>query len=121
MELVRLGERGREKPGVVVGDGRIKDCSAHVADYDHAFFAGGGLEQLGPWLVTPDEVTAPQKLGLTLDVNGTRRQTGTTASMIFDVLHIVHYLSQFLMLEAGDVVEAAIDGLGSQRSVCEPA
>jgi 2-keto-4-pentenoate hydratase/2-oxohepta-3-ene-1,7-dioic acid hydratase in catechol pathway len=41
--------------------------------------------------------------------------------MIFDVLHIVHYLSQFLMLEAGDVVEAAIDGLGSQRSVCEPA
>jgi len=106
MELVRLGERGREKPGV---------------DYDHAFFAGGGLKQLGPWLVTPDEVTAPQKLGLTLDVNGTRRQTGTTASMIFDVLHIVHYLSQFLMLEAGDVVEAAIDGLGSQRSVCEPA
>jgi 2,4-diketo-3-deoxy-L-fuconate hydrolase len=100
---------------------------------------------LGPWLVTADEVPDPQKLGLTLDVNGTRRQNGSTATMIFDVLHIVHYLSQFLMLEAGDVivtgtppgvgmgmkppvflkagdvVELAIDGLGSQRSVCEPA
>jgi 2,4-diketo-3-deoxy-L-fuconate hydrolase len=100
---------------------------------------------LGPWLVTADEVPDPPRLGLTLDVNGTRRQTGNTATMIFDVLSIVHYLSQFLMLEAGDVivtgtppgvgmgmkppvflkagdvVELAIDGLGSQRSVCEPA
>jgi 2,4-diketo-3-deoxy-L-fuconate hydrolase len=283
MKLVRFGPRGREKPGLVAPDGRLKDLSAHVRDYDHDFFAGGGLERvwllaadsdglpdappnerlgapvarprnvfaiglnysdhaketgatipsepimfmkataavcgptdpiliprgslktdwevelglvigpaaryldsrdaardhvagfciandvserafqierggqwskgkssdnflpLGPWLVTADEVADPQALGMTLEVNGQRRQTGTTATMIFDVWHIVHYLSQFLTLEAGDVVitgtppgvgmamkpprflaagdvvTAAIDGLGRQRCVCEQA
>jgi len=283
MKLVRFGQRGAEKPGLVAPDGTIKDCSAHVADYDHAFFAAGGLERLrglaadlaalpaaptgvrigapvarprnvfaiglnysdhaketgaaipaepilfmkatsavcgphdpiliprgsektdwevelgivigrdahalasqaaarehiagycvandvserafqlerggqwskgkscpnflplGPWLVTADEVADPQNLALTLDVNGRRRQDGTTATMIFGVLHIVHYLSQFLLLEAGDVivtgtppgvgmgqkppvylaagdvVELGIAGLGSQRSMCQPA
>ena len=282
MKLVRFGQRGQEKPGIVTADGRVKDVSAHVRDYDHAFFAGGGLASLravaanaaalpdapagarlgapvarprnvwaiglnysdhaketgaaiptepilftkgtgcvcgphdpilvprgsekldwevelglvigrdarylpskeaardhvagfcvandvserafqlehggqwvkgksgdnflplGPWLVTADEVPDPQRLDLTLDVNGVRRQTGSTATMIFDVWHIVHYLSQFLTLEAGDVVitgtppgvgmgmkppvflkagdvvTLAIDGLGSQRGVCEP-
>lgn len=281
MKLVRFGSRGAEKPGLVGPDGKIKDCSAHVADYDHAFFAGGGLERLrglaaspgglpdvpagerigapvarprnvfaiglnysdhaketgaaipaepilfmkatsaicgpydpiliprgsektdwevelgivigrdayalsskaaahdhiagycvandiserafqlerggqwskgksspsflplGPWLATPDEVADPQNLSLTLDVNGRRRQNGTTATMIFSVLHIVHYLSHFLLLEAGDVVltgtppgvgmglkppeflragdvvELGVSGLGSQRSVCQ--
>ena len=283
MKLVRFGARGGEKPGLVTADGRIKDCSAHVADYDHAFFATGGLGKLralaahpeslpdapsgarigppiarprnvfaiglnysdhaketnaaipaepilfmkatsaisgphdpipiprgsektdwevelglvigrdahylpsrdaarehvagycvandvserafqlerggqwskgkscagflplGPWLVTADEVGDPQRLALRLDVNGVRRQTGDTSTMIFDVFHVVHYLSQFLLLEAGDliitgtppgvgmgmkpptflragdVVEPAIDGLGAQRSVCQPA
>jgi 2,4-diketo-3-deoxy-L-fuconate hydrolase len=283
MKLVRFGNHGQEKPGIVTADGRIKDVSAHVRDYDHAFFSGGGLATLrgiaakpeslpdaqtgvrigaplarprnvfaiglnysdhaketgasipaepilfmkatgavcgpydpiliprgsektdwevelgvvigrdarylaskeaakdhvagfcvandvserafqlerggqwskgkscdnflplGPWLVTADEVGNPQKLSLTLDVNGARRQNGTTATMIFDVWHIVHYLSQFITLEAGDVVitgtppgvgmgmkppvflragdvvTLAIDGLGSQRSVCEQA
>jgi 2-keto-4-pentenoate hydratase/2-oxohepta-3-ene-1,7-dioic acid hydratase in catechol pathway len=283
MKLVRFGPRGAEKPGLMGSDGRIKDCSAHVADYDHAFFTGGGLERLrglaadpaalpdapagarigapvarprdvfaiglnyadharetgaaipaepilfmkatsavcgphdpiliprgsaktdwevelgivigrdahslaskeaarehiagycvandvserafqlerggqwskgkssanflplGPWLVTPDEVPDPQNLRLTLDVSGRRRQSGSTSTMIFDVLHVVQYLSQFVILEAGDViitgtppgvgmgleppvflragdvVEAAIDGLGSQRCVCEQA
>jgi len=46
MKLVRFGDRGAEKPGLVAPDGTIKDCSAHVADYDHAFFAGGGLDRL---------------------------------------------------------------------------
>jgi len=283
MKLVRFGARGQEKPGVVGPDGRVKDVSAHVRDYDHAFFAGGGLAALtevaaradalpdapagvrlgapvarprnvwaiglnysdhaketgaaipaepilfmkgtgavcgphdpiliprgsektdwevelgfvigrdarylpsreaarehvagfclandvsersfqierggqwskgksgdnflplGPWLVTADEVPDPQALSLTLEVNGVRRQRGNTATMIFDVWHIVHYLSQFLTLEAGDVVitgtppgvgmgmkppvylragdvvTLAGDGLGSQRSVCEQA
>jgi 2-keto-4-pentenoate hydratase/2-oxohepta-3-ene-1,7-dioic acid hydratase in catechol pathway len=283
MKLVRFGVRDHEKPGIVAADGRIKDVSAHVRDYDHDFFAGGGLAAvralaarpdalpdapagvrfgapvarprnvfaiglnysdhaketgaaipaepilfmkatsavcgphdpiliprgsqktdwevelglvigrdarylpsrdaardhvagfclandvserafqierggqwskgkscanflpLGPWLVTADEVGDPQRLGLTLEVNGVRRQQGTSATMIFDVWHIVHYLSQFVTLEAGDVVitgtppgvgmgmkppvylsagdvvTLAIDGLGSQRSVCEPA
>ena len=283
MKLIRFGPRGAEKPGLVTADGTIRDCSAHVADYDHAFFAGGGLERLqavavqpdtlpaapndvrigapiarprnvfaiglnysdhaketgaavpaepilfmkatsavcgpydpiliprgsektdwevelgivigrdarylpskeaardviagycvandvserafqierggqwskgkssenflplGPWLVTADEVPQPQSLGLTLDVNGRRRQTGNSSTMIFDVWQIVHYLSHFLLLEAGDliitgtppgvgmgckppeylkvgdVVELSIDGLGCQRSVCQQA
>jgi 2,4-diketo-3-deoxy-L-fuconate hydrolase len=283
MKLVRFGTRGQERPGLLTPAGRIKDCSAHVADYDHAFFNDGGLERLrqvvaasdtlpdapagvrlgppvalprnayaiglnysdhaketgaaipeepilfmkgtaavcgpndpiliprgshktdwevelgvvigrdarylaspaaardvvagfcvandvsertfqierggqwskgkscdnflplGPWLVTCDEVADPQNLRLTLEVNGTRRQDGTTATMIFGVWYIIHYLSQFLTLQAGDVVitgtppgvgmgmkppvflragdvvTLAIEGLGSQRSVCEPA
>jgi 2-keto-4-pentenoate hydratase/2-oxohepta-3-ene-1,7-dioic acid hydratase in catechol pathway len=183
MKLVRFGPRGEERPGIVVADGAIKDCSAVVSDYDHAFFATGGLDRLravadiralpdapagvrlgapvarphnvfaiglnyadharetgaaipaepilfmkattavngphdpiriphgstktdwevelglvlgrggqwskgkscptvlplGPWLVTPDEIGDPQALGLWLDVNGRRRQTGSTA------------------------------------------
>ena len=280
MKLVRFGPRGQERPGIVVADGAIKDCSALVSDYDHAFFAAGGLDRLraiadvgalpdapagvrlgapvarprnvfaiglnyadharetgaaipaepilfmkattavsgphdpiriphgstktdwevelglvlgrdahalgspaeargvvagfllandvserafqlerggqwskgkscptflplGPWLVTSDEIGDPQALGLWLDVNGRRRQTGSTATMIFDVWTIVHYVSQFIQLEAGDViitgtppgvgmartppeflrpgdvVELGIDALGRQRSVCE--
>jgi 2,4-diketo-3-deoxy-L-fuconate hydrolase len=283
MKLVRCGERGHEKPGVLMADGRIKDCSALVADYDHAFFSSGGLDRLrqavgsgqplsdvpagvrlgppvarprnvlaiglnyadharetgaaiprepimfmkatsaisgpsdplliprnsrktdwevelavvigrdaryldspaaardhvagfcvandvserefqierggqwskgkscdtflplGPWLVTADEVVDPQRLTLTLDVNGRRRQTGSTSTMIFDVWFLVHYLSQFLTLEAGDVlitgtppgvgmgctppeflrpgdlVELEIEGLGRQRYTCASA
>ena len=283
MKLVRVGPRGQEKPGLVTADGRLKDISAHVRDYDHDFFAGGGLERLralaatpdalpdapanarlgppvarprnvfaiglnfsdhaketgkeiptepvlfmkatgavcgptdpiliprgsvktdwevelalvigrtaryleskevarehvagfciandvsersfqierggqwskgkssdnflplGPWLVTADEVPDPQALAMQLTVNGQTRQSGNTSLMIFDVYHIVHYLSQFLTLEAGDVVitgtppgvgmgmkppeflaagdvvELTIDGLGRQRCVCEQA
>jgi len=101
---------------------------------------------LGPWLVTTDEITDPQTLGLTLDVNGVRRQTGNTKTMVFDVKHLVWYLSQYMVLEAGDVIttgtppgvglgqkpnpiylkegdvmELAIDGLGKQRQVCKQA
>jgi 2,4-diketo-3-deoxy-L-fuconate hydrolase len=95
----------------------------------------------GPWLVTPDEVADVRSLDLWLDVNGTRRQTGSTSTMIFDPLFIVHYLSQFLVMEpgdlintgtppgvgmgydppvflkAGDVMELGVEGLGSQRQV----
>jgi len=101
---------------------------------------------LGPWLVTTDEIPDPQMLGLTLDVNGVRRQTGNTKTMVFDVKHLVWYLSQFMVLEAGDVIttgtppgvglgqkpnpiylkegdvmDLAIDGLGTQRQVCKQA
>ena len=44
MKLGRFGPLGREKPGLVTANGGIKDVSAHVADYDHAFFAYGGLD-----------------------------------------------------------------------------
>ncbi len=100
---------------------------------------------LGPWLVTTDEVKDPQSLDLWLDVNGERRQTGNTRTMIFDVKHLVWYLSQFLVLEPGDVIttgtppgvglgmkppvflkegdvmELGIQGLGAQRQVCKQA
>jgi 2,4-didehydro-3-deoxy-L-rhamnonate hydrolase len=59
---------------------------------------------LGPWLVTTDEITDVQNLAMHLDVNGKRMQTGSTKTMIFGIAHLVHYISQFMVLEAGDVV-----------------
>jgi 2-keto-4-pentenoate hydratase/2-oxohepta-3-ene-1,7-dioic acid hydratase in catechol pathway len=94
---------------------------------------------LGPHLVTADEIPDPQDLRLTLSVNGVRRQDGTTADMIFGVDHVIWYLSQFMVLRpgdlintgtpagvalglpghpylrAGDVVELEIPGLGMMR------
>ena len=58
----------------------------------------------GPWLVTPDEIDDVDALDLWLDVNGLRRQTGSTSTMIFDPLFLVHYLSHFLTLEPGDLI-----------------
>lgn len=94
---------------------------------------------LGPWLVTADEVADPQSLGLHLSVSGVKRQHGNTRDMIFPVARIVEYLSQYMVLEPGDVintgtpagvalglpgapflrpgdtVDLSIDGLGAQR------
>ena len=99
----------------------------------------------GPWLVTADAVADPGDLELWLDVNGQRRQTGTTRTMIFGIGEIVRYLSQFMVLDpgdiintgtppgvalgrpdkpylrAGDVVELGISGLGRQRQRFVPA
>ena len=93
----------------------------------------------GPWLVTPDEIDDVLALGMWLDVNGVGRQRGSTATMVFDPYTVVHYISQFMVLEPGDlidtgtppgvgmgldpqvwlapgdVMELGIDGLGSQR------
>ncbi len=59
---------------------------------------------IGPWLVTPDELGDPQDVDLWLEVNGVRRQTGNTRTMIFGVAHIVSYLSRFMALQPGDVI-----------------
>jgi 2-keto-4-pentenoate hydratase/2-oxohepta-3-ene-1,7-dioic acid hydratase in catechol pathway len=59
---------------------------------------------LGPWLVTREEIPDVQNLAMSLDVNGGRRQTGSTRTMIFGIAHCLHYISQFMVLEAGDVV-----------------
>jgi 2-keto-4-pentenoate hydratase/2-oxohepta-3-ene-1,7-dioic acid hydratase in catechol pathway len=59
---------------------------------------------IGPWLVTADEVGDPQALSMWLSVNGKRVQDGNTATMIFTVAQIVSYLSQFMVLEPGDVI-----------------
>ncbi|MFD5128912.1 fumarylacetoacetate hydrolase family protein [Streptomyces olindensis] len=58
----------------------------------------------GPWLATTDEIDDVLALDMWLDINGVRRQTGNTKTMIFDPYFIVHYLSQFLVLEPGDLI-----------------
>jgi 2-keto-4-pentenoate hydratase/2-oxohepta-3-ene-1,7-dioic acid hydratase in catechol pathway len=63
-----------------------------------------GFAPLGPWLVTRDEVPEPGKLRLWLDVNGTRRQEGSTQNLIFDVPFVVAYISQFMILNPGDII-----------------
>jgi 2-keto-4-pentenoate hydratase/2-oxohepta-3-ene-1,7-dioic acid hydratase in catechol pathway len=95
--------------------------------------------QIGPWLVTRDEVADPQNLPMWLTVNGKTYQNGSTKTMVYGVAHLVSYLSQFMTLhpgdvistgtppgvglgqkpphylKAGDVVELGIAGLGQQR------
>jgi 2,4-didehydro-3-deoxy-L-rhamnonate hydrolase len=99
---------------------------------------------IGPWLVTRDEVPNVQKLGMWLDLNGKRVQTGSTKTMIFGAAKLVSYVSQFmtllpgdvittgtppgvglgmkppLFLKKGDVMELGIEGLGTQRQVVVP-
>ncbi len=96
---------------------------------------------LGPWLVTSEEVPDPQGLQMFLDVNGQRLQNESTSDMIFPVNYLVWYVSQFMVLEPGDVINTGtpagvglglrpprylkagdrmrlgIDGLGEQRSL----
>jgi ureidoglycolate lyase len=59
---------------------------------------------IGPYLVTADEVADPQNLKMWLDVDGHRYQDGSTKTMIFGVRHLVHYISQFMSLQPGDVI-----------------
>jgi len=59
---------------------------------------------IGPWMVTKDEVPNVQNLKMFLDVNGQRMQTGTTKTMIFGVIKLVSYVSQFMTLEPGDII-----------------
>ncbi|MQY13956.1 Ureidoglycolate lyase [Streptomyces sp. RB5] len=101
---------------------------------------------LGPWLVTADEIPDPQALALKLWVNGELQQNGSTADQIFPVAEVVRYVSQFMTLypgdvintgtpagvamgrpepkpylRAGDVVELEVEGLGRQRQTLEQA
>jgi 2-keto-4-pentenoate hydratase/2-oxohepta-3-ene-1,7-dioic acid hydratase in catechol pathway len=121
------------------------DVSERAFQMEHGqtIAKGKGAETfgpLGPWLVTKDEIRDPQKLDMWLNVNGEKRQRGNTSTMVFGVAHLVWYLSQFFVLEpgdviatgtppgvaygmkptqvwlkAGDVVEMSIEGLGTQR------
>ena len=75
---------------------------------------------IGPWLVTPDEVADPQKLGMWLDVNGKRFQNGNTQTMIFTVAYLIHYISQFTKLYPGDLISTGTPpgvGLGQKPPV----
>ena len=133
------------------------DALAHVAGYavandvsERAFQAEragqwtkgkscDNFGQLGPWLVTRDQVADPQNLDMWLTVNGHKYQNGSTRTMVYGVAHVISYLSQFMTLHpgdvistgtppgvgmgqkppvylrAGDVVELGIAGLGQQR------
>ncbi|MFF5083590.1 fumarylacetoacetate hydrolase family protein [Actinoplanes sp. NPDC000266] len=74
----------------------------------------------GPWLATADEIADVRDLDMFLDVSGVRRQTGNTKTMIFDPYYIVHYLSQFLVLEPGDLINTGTPpgvGLGMKPPV----
>ncbi|MGO7021235.1 fumarylacetoacetate hydrolase family protein [Rhizobium leguminosarum] len=94
---------------------------------------------IGPWLVTKDEISEPQNLGMWLTVNGQKMQNGSSKTMVYGVAFLVSYLSQFMSLhpgdvistgtppgvgmgvkpprylKAGDVVELGIEGLGTQK------
>nr|WP_316643386.1 fumarylacetoacetate hydrolase family protein [uncultured Roseateles sp.] len=59
---------------------------------------------VGPWLVTADEIPDPQVLDLWLDLNGQRRQTGSTRTMVFGVAQLVSYVSRFMTLYPGDLI-----------------
>ena len=124
----------------------MNDVSERAFQMEH----GGGTTKgksadtfapIGPWLVTADEITDPQGLGLWTTVNGERRQHGHTKDMVFPVRQLVAYVSRFMSLrvgdlistgtpagvghgakpprylEPGDVVEMGIEGLGTQRHV----
>jgi 2-keto-4-pentenoate hydratase/2-oxohepta-3-ene-1,7-dioic acid hydratase in catechol pathway len=76
--------------------------------------------QLGPWLVTRDEVADPQDLAMWLTVNGQKMQNGSTRTMVYGVAHVVSYLSQFMTLHPGDVISTGTppgvgDGMKPQR------
>lgn len=147
--------------GVVIGKGGVyideADALDHVAGYcvindvserefqierSGTWDKGKGCDTfgpIGPWLVTRDEVADPQDLKMWLEVDGHRFQDGSTSTMVFGVRHLVHYVSQFMSLQPGDVIstgtppgvgmgqkpphylkggetmELGIDGLGQQR------
>ena len=71
---------------------------------------------LGPWLVTPDEIPDVHDLAMSLDVNEERKQTGTTKTMIFSIPFLLAYVSEFMVLDPGDVVTTGTPpGVGSAR------
>lgn len=124
--------RGSEKTdwevelGVVIGKGGVyiaeDDAMNHVAGYcvindisERSFQnerAGQWVKgksadtfgPIGPWLVTADEIADPQNLALWLEVDGHRYQDGTTKTMVYGVKHLVHYISQFMSLQPGDII-----------------
>ena len=114
------------------------DAMAHVAGYcvvndvserEYQMDRGGTWDKgkgcdtfgpIGPWLVTPDEVSEPGALRLWLDVDGRRFQDGSTATMIFNVPELVAYCSRFMSLQPGDVISTGTPpgvGLGQKPPV----
>ncbi|WP_108258895.1 fumarylacetoacetate hydrolase family protein [Mangrovicoccus ximenensis] len=120
------------KPGVYISE---EDALDHVAGYcvvNDVSERGFQIERggqwvkgksadtfgpIGPWLVTADEVADPQNLGMWLEVDGHRYQDGSTATMVFGVRHLVHYVSQFMSLQPGDIITTGTPpGVGMGQS-----
>ena len=147
---VVVGHKARYLPDAAAAAGVIAGhtISNDVSEREFQLERGGQWDKgkscetfnpMGPWLLTSDEVPDPQQLGLRLWVNKELRQDGTTAEMAFGVHYLVWYLSQFMVLDpgdvvntgtpagvamgmavpsylrAGDIVELEIDGLGRQQ------
>jgi ureidoglycolate lyase/2,4-diketo-3-deoxy-L-fuconate hydrolase len=125
--------------GVVIGEGgryiEEADAMKHVAGYcvvndvserewqlerGTQWDKGKGCDTfgpIGPWLVTADEVADPQQLDLWLEIDGKRFQNGNTRTMVFNVAHIVSYLSKFMSLQPGDIISTGTPpgvGLGQK-------
>ena len=127
---VVIGTRARyvseaEALGHVAGYCTINDISEREYQIERGgtWDKGKGCDTfgpLGPWLVTRDEIADPQNLGMWLDVNGQRMQTGSTQTMVFSVAKIVSYVSEFMTLEPGDVITTGTPpgvGLGMKPPV----
>ncbi len=128
----------------VAGYAVTNDVSERTFQLEHAgqWTKGKSADnfgQIGPWLVTRDEIDDPQNLGMWLTVNGETMQNGSTRTMVYGVAHLVSYISRFMTLHpgdvistgtppgvgmgqtpprylrAGDVVELGIEGLGAQK------
>jgi 2-keto-4-pentenoate hydratase/2-oxohepta-3-ene-1,7-dioic acid hydratase in catechol pathway len=140
-----------DAPAHIAGYCVVNDLSERAFQLDRGgtWDKGKGCDTfgpIGPWLVTPDEVGDAGSLSMWLDVNGTRRQNGSTRTMIFKPAFLVSYVSQFMslhpgdvistgtppgvgmgqkpdpiFLNAGDVMELGIEKLGSQRQVVSAA
>ena len=140
----------REAAAAIAGYVLVNDVSERAFQLERGgqWVKGKSAETFnpcGPYLVTPDEVGDVLGLRMWLDVNGVRRQDGSTATMLFSPTFLVHYLSQFLVLEPGDlintgtppgvgmgakppvflapgdVMELGVEGLGTQRQVVAAA
>jgi 2-keto-4-pentenoate hydratase/2-oxohepta-3-ene-1,7-dioic acid hydratase in catechol pathway len=140
----------REAAAAIAGYVLVNDVSERAFQLERGgqWVKGKSAETFnpcGPYLVTPDEVGDVLGLRMWLDVNGVRRQDGSTATMLFSPTFLVHYLSQFLVLEPGDlintgtppgvgmgakppvflapgdVMELGVEGLGTQRQIVAAA
>jgi len=134
-------------PGHIAGFCTINDISERAFQMErHGQWTKGKSHDtfgpIGPWLVTKDEVRDPANLKLWLEVNGVRRQNGSTSTMVYKPAFLIHYLSQFMtlnpgdiistgtppgvgsgmkppvFLKAGDVMRLEVEGLGRQQQTC---
>jgi 2-keto-4-pentenoate hydratase/2-oxohepta-3-ene-1,7-dioic acid hydratase in catechol pathway len=153
---VMVGKEARYLPSEAAAEECIAGyCISHdVSERSFQFDRGGQwtkgkscdtFNPIGPWLLPRDQCPDPLRLRLSLEVNGIPKQQGSTESMAFGPATLIHYLSQFMTLEPGDlistgtppgvgfarkpqeflqegdVVSLSIEGLGIQRQTCRRA